>query len=602
MDDQEYRQSAQASAQATSNGAHPLEVTNRGDQHSRHPDPTNSAGASSDGIYEPESDDIQSDEEGIEDNFEPLDAESGRSSRAGSHEVSSNQGERRGPDAPQLSKMARKRQDQAQRGIELDDVGTRKGTIRYVARPAFGSQLEYLHNGTWVKAVYHYRIRGKLLRITDAQGQYEETPDSGASVNDRTAFKAEQKDLEFLDRKHRPEVLFQWEGTNQGPSYGPELMYDNERIVLSFPENHPVKAWRELPLTLSGQCEGLRMEFYRRLNEAITMRDLRARMPKMTSKGERLIVLENSTRCWRDLNDAEVAYVDQGNKGAEFNLKKAGRRMLTPEERQKRVQKEQDRAMNTKKKIGQTITIHPVFEEALSQAVRVPRLGHVDSYHSSVLDAPSPSRAPSQIKDRREEEQEEQRLGPTLPEPGDQGVRKDTDDYEDDGPRKKGKHDPARPIDLSNYPIGQVPRSILMHTGNLRPNHQILGRGGFDYRYQRPASEAEQRKVDEALQITRDNYQFDYGLPPLSPTSTAESYFHQLSELQAESDARWPLQTRPPALDYFTSPWYGSFDAWRSHHLATQRFQRVNPNHRASGGISDRGPSENLEGETLLEK
>ncbi|KAL8684625.1 MAG: hypothetical protein Q9224_006226, partial [Gallowayella concinna] len=475
MEYDRYRQSVQGSVGLTKKGDQPLGDTNTRDQHFENPDPTTDAGnsspessddsslselssvslpetrrlltpsesgASSDGIYEPESDDDYSEEEDIEDNFEPLDSESEPSSRAGSSEVDSDQKSRRDPNGPKLSKLALRIHNGAQRGIELDDskhssvslritqanvesspVGTRKGKIRYVARPPFGQQpggrqLEYSHNGAWIKAVYHYRIRGKLLRIADAQGQYKETPDSGASVCDRTAFKPEQRDLEFLERKNRPEVLFQWESPNQAPHYEPELMYDNGRIVLSYPENHPVKAWRELPLTLSGQCEGLRMEYYRRLNEAITMKDLKARMPKMTSKGENLIykalknpmlanrctrdrmkiaakawnprdgslikercilamipleiqkkiVRENSTRCWRDLSDAEVAYVDQGNKGTEISLKKAGPRMLTPEERQKRINMKQKRATNSKKYNSQNLTVHPVFEGALTKA------------------------------------------------------------------------------------------------------------------------------------------------------------------------------------------------------------------------------------------
>ncbi|KAL8816636.1 MAG: hypothetical protein Q9223_004384 [Gallowayella weberi] len=682
MEDHEYHQSAQASVPATNNGGHPLEDINRGDQHPHNPDPTISAGnfgaepsddstlsdissvslperrrlltpsesgASSDGAYEPEGEDFQSEEEDFEENLEPLDAESGQSPRVDSREVSSNQKFRRGPNAPQLSKLARRIQDRAQRGIELDTVGTRKGTTRYVARLPFGRQLEYDHNGTWVKAVYHYRIRGKLLRITDAQGQYKETPDSGGSMYDRTAFKSEQKDLEFLDRKHRPEVLFQWESSNQAPSYKPELMYDNGRIVLSYPENRPVKAWRELPLTLSGQCEGLRMEFYRRLNEAISMRDLKARMPKVTSKGGNLvykiiknpmlanrcsrdrmkvaakawnpregslvkergilamipfeiqkkIVLENSTRCWRDLSEAEVAYVDQRNRGTEFALKRAGPRLLTPEERQKRVQKEQSRA---KKNMGQNLTVHPVLEEALSKPARVLRLKRIHSRHSSALDTPSTARAPPRLKRVRNEQHGEQRLDHLLPEPRDQSAGKYTRYFEDEGTRKKRKHAPARPSDRPNEQFRQIHGPVPMNTGTLGLDRHILGRRGPDYRLKKPVSEAEQQSVDEALQITRDNYQFHYGLPPLTASSTAESYAFQLSELQADTDASWPLRTPPPALDSFTSPWYGSFDAWRSHYLATQKFHHNNPEHRAGGGFSWHDSSENLEGETLLEE
>lgn len=57
-----------------------------------------------------------------------------------------------------------------------------------------------------------------------------------------------------------------------------EIGYHYGHLVLDI-DDRPVREFKELPLTLSGQCEGLRMEFYRRTNPRISGPDFRARMP-----------------------------------------------------------------------------------------------------------------------------------------------------------------------------------------------------------------------------------------------------------------------------------------------------------------------------------
>ncbi|KAL8675659.1 MAG: hypothetical protein Q9224_007430, partial [Gallowayella concinna] len=262
--------------------------------------------------------------------------------------------------APVLSKQPSKIRDGAEKIIQVDAVGVNKEFTRIN-----NGKLEYLDHGDWKKAVYHYRIRGKLLRIMDGKGRYEDEPERGFSFVDRTAFKVDQQLWHMNERSKRPDCLFLWEDPNQLPKYTPENWYDNGRIVLGS-DGRPLKMWRELPLTISGQCEGLRMEAWRRLNPDIMVRDIVARMPRLTSKGKNLIykdikipalanrctrdrcragikawhprdgsrekerrlmemipleiqkqiVRENSTRCFRDLTDAEIAYIELGNKAA----------------------------------------------------------------------------------------------------------------------------------------------------------------------------------------------------------------------------------------------------------------------------------------------
>lgn len=167
------------------------------------------SGASSDGIYEPSDDgddsDLEDDDYQSEDESDEQVSKSKQSSRPGSSKVGSKERSQRDPKAPQISKLALKKQDRARRGIQLDELGTRTGTVRQLN----GRPLEFCHKGEWRKAVYHYRIRDKLLRMTDVLGKYEEEPEKGIDWTDRTSFKPEHKDLIFHDRDRRPDVLFQ---------------------------------------------------------------------------------------------------------------------------------------------------------------------------------------------------------------------------------------------------------------------------------------------------------------------------------------------------------------------------------------------------------
>ncbi|KAL8713726.1 MAG: hypothetical protein Q9220_002252 [cf. Caloplaca sp. 1 TL-2023] len=101
------------------------------------------------------------------------------------------------------------------------------------------------------------------------------------------AFHPDYKDLNIKAREARPEILYQWTPAAKSTAIdGPPFMYDPdypERILLDV-NNHPVKDWPELPKVLSGQIEGLYMEYWRRINRHITLPDIVARCPMTTSK------------------------------------------------------------------------------------------------------------------------------------------------------------------------------------------------------------------------------------------------------------------------------------------------------------------------------
>ncbi|KAI4246608.1 MAG: hypothetical protein LQ352_006373 [Teloschistes flavicans] len=314
------------------------------------------------------------------------------------------------PDAPKESNLKLKIREAESRGLSVNERGIQMGTIR-----GEGKTLEYFHNGDWIPAIFHEDLREYLLRYTDRLGEYDETPDAGYDVLDRTAFHADAQSWRLGARDQRPDVLFLWDPPDSiGQSYQPELWYHHNRIVLSS-EKLPVKKWRELPLTISGQCEGLRIEAWRRQQPDLTMRDLCARMPRTTCKGEgkvqqvvkgnalanrvardrsrigikpwferlgskkktyRLleimpeavqlrILQSNSTECWRDLTDTELAYVEEGNKGSEESLKKAGARRVSNAAREERLKQVEERAKR-KGKVS-AVKLHTVIEGAIQK-------------------------------------------------------------------------------------------------------------------------------------------------------------------------------------------------------------------------------------------
>ncbi|KAL8777029.1 MAG: hypothetical protein Q9213_008036 [Squamulea squamosa] len=335
------------------------------------------------------------------------------------------EGERRGtlqhdipnrrPHAPPQSKLGLRIQEQRRRGIEVDSNGVRKGKIRCT-----NLGLHYLLDGQLVPAVFHADIRSKLLQMTDRLGSYDEEPVKGADELDRTAFKQGQEHWVLDDRYGRPQVLTYWEKPDSTPDHRPKLWYDCRRLVLDT-DCRPLKLYDELPLTISGQCEGSRseqesylpspidpcftpsriamltqsltglvgsdadnetrlVEAWRRLNSNITMNDIKTRMGWTTSKGIGLVqkpiktpALANrmsSDRCRMGLK-AWTPKEGSSIKGTAASFAKAGHRLLDPQTREK-IQRKKQKAKAKKMIDLSSVTIHEAVQEALSKPGKKP--------------------------------------------------------------------------------------------------------------------------------------------------------------------------------------------------------------------------------------
>ncbi|KAI4181266.1 MAG: hypothetical protein L6R41_006723 [Letrouitia leprolyta] len=467
---------------------------------------------------------------------------------------------------PTSSTIDSKSQVQVVKDFENSRCGVQKVVVRG------NGKLDVLIDGKWIPAVHHHTIRDKLLRLTDKHGKYDVGPSRGADENDRTAFHKDQMHWHFKDRSLRPDLLFTWDDPKDRDINIPGIWYDDGRMVLSA-ENRPLRKYREIPLTLSGQCEGLRLEMIRRLNPSISIWELMARMPLKTVKrsgltehtveistvGNRIalarsrtgmkawsqrlrsdsrthrmlqmipediqreIIRTNSTSCFRDFNPAEIAYIDKAMKDTETSAQETSLGKLAehvPGER------EADEQLPANDKTGHNLLIHQVVAEALERATPVPKTQHVPRSVSSAKTTSS--------------------MSPHYP--------------RSKGGQSKRAASPSKMMSSKRHKALEAGK--LNQPGKVAERHNGSPSGGKaqgnqsgtdktyvgpDYRHKKPATALEIRLIQWALKISRDDFTRLTGNPPV-PTDRTESYSWQYSQLQAALSEHMGLGSQTPLL------------------------------------------------------
>ena len=274
--------------------------------------------------------------------------------------------------------------------------GKEKGQVRRER----GTGLLWLNgNGDWIGAVFHNDIRGPLLRQASENGRhaYDHPRQQGVEEYDRTAFLESQRHWDG-DRQQwsqiKDNILNRLEKTDhEDPDYEVPHMYYEGRIVLDL-DNHPVRAFTDIPLVLSSQIEGWLMEAIQRIDSRIERGDFRARMPATyKTRGGKEVVLSglsalgnrqsrfraryglttwkerdgskvinkyikskltaenlanNTTKDLQELSKAEQEEARSANKGKFLN--RAGTRLLTDEERKRREEKRKQSQENKLKR------------------------------------------------------------------------------------------------------------------------------------------------------------------------------------------------------------------------------------------------------------
>ncbi|MCJ1478669.1 hypothetical protein MMC13_007350 [Lambiella insularis] len=153
------------------------------------------------------------------------------------------------------------------------------GRIRPGQGPRGGIEWFNPATGTWHPAVYHDDIRDVLIAQQAALGRYRHARDQGPMPNDITAYKPEHEDW-GKKRAHWPPILFQYERTPVDLIRPRAGIWIHEGAVVLDIVNDPVLAYTDLPLTISSAESGIFLEAYFRLNQRITYKDVRARMPQ----------------------------------------------------------------------------------------------------------------------------------------------------------------------------------------------------------------------------------------------------------------------------------------------------------------------------------
>ncbi|KAL9029605.1 MAG: hypothetical protein Q9196_002179 [Gyalolechia fulgens] len=248
-------------------------------------------------------------------------------------------------------------------------------------------------------------------------------------------------------RNGRPDILYEWEHDKQKPAArDPGYMHDaTDGKVLLDVNNHPIKDWPELPTTISGQVEGMWIEYWRRLNPQISLPDIVARCPKTTQKhasskvhklsiaafGNRMrrhrvllgtraweeregsreianrlkelmpnrvlaqIASRNSTKTWRDLTNDEVDMVLSVNKGQGSAPARAGVKKLEGKEKDQR-----DKAAKAKtaciqrRMAGEKQREDEEYEAVLAQGGADPGIWHPISTNGYQIQEPAANAPP----------------------------------------------------------------------------------------------------------------------------------------------------------------------------------------------------------------
>ncbi|KAL9628197.1 MAG: hypothetical protein Q9204_006044, partial [Flavoplaca sp. TL-2023a] len=233
-------------------------------------------------------------------------------------------------------------------------------------------------SGTRTPAVYHSDIRADLVAQASPH-LYTHLPASGVDNLDVTTYYEPHRDWGFDDRKDRPEACFEWLRRGDPTIQKPDFMKHRDFIVIDHFTDLPI---RDLPMPscISTEIEGGRMEAMIRMHghQIITKEAIRARMPKIPREDARKmintlgmrvakfrsvaglpssnpkggssakkfalvqcipiqtmeqILIENSTRSFRDLNEKETSYIKAATQGSK--PEKAGSRETTSEKRTK---------------------------------------------------------------------------------------------------------------------------------------------------------------------------------------------------------------------------------------------------------------------------
>ncbi|KAI4165669.1 MAG: hypothetical protein LQ342_000611 [Letrouitia transgressa] len=519
---------------------------------------------------------------------------------------------------PWISNRQQKKLNKEEQGIKLAKDHRAKGVTRWTRFDGF----QILLNDVWYQATRHEWHRVRILAEAAREGQYLYEPARGAHELDQTAFHPPDRELDVVVRERRPAILHQWHPIGETPAFKhPGFMNIENAIVIDYADQ-PIRNWPELPKAISGQCEGLRMEYWRRVNRHITVNDIRARMPKMTSgrtdlkfrelaassfgnrmdrgrakgacvawnrregtlvkEGQMLKLMPsdvrrraletNSTAHWRDLNNQEVKQVLEANKGKLSSMNRASWRALSPTTR---AQREAAALALKARKWDTNVSATTDDTEMVSRLASESTLGR-QSNASRDHHTNSPRNASASDGNLNSSHL----LSPRLERPESQIPKRQTRESIEalkslphcslePTVEVDGESDPEN-IDIAVSKPEVTNRQHLLvakqepRKGKMPPDfmdRSTRKHYGVDFRSRAPANSQEIVILDEALELTRLHFHSLLPDRPIPKTDTSQCYMYQYQQLQIGIDEFHSFPSTPD-LDIL-KPWYEKLGNWK---------------------------------------
>lgn len=151
-------------------------------------------------------------------------------------------------------------------------------------------------DGKLQRAINHEHIRSQLLQQAEASHSWVHPQPDGHAPDDRTApvaYPPDQLGWGFHDRSCYPPINFVLHQQDyRHPNYEVGYLQFNGLLVLDL-EDKPVKGFHHIPLTVSSRIPGGHIEALLRLDDRATYADIRARMPP------RVMSIINGQSTWR---------------------------------------------------------------------------------------------------------------------------------------------------------------------------------------------------------------------------------------------------------------------------------------------------------------
>ena len=361
----------------------------------------------------------------------------------------------------------------------------------------------------------------------------------------------------------------------ENPSYEVPWMYDEGCVVLDL-NNHPVKAYRDIPLTLSSKVEAALMEAIRRTDPRISMIDFWARLsvhlflapsqqvliryrPEECGKGGILTpnALDGRISRWRWENAVTAFTVRKGTEAYNDNIWKR----MSPAARRENSTRELSKF--SKAQLNEARKKNSGKHSANAGGWALSKEGQLPSY-ASEQDRPTHTAPYGDVT-----------LDPSLNSSAADHPYGPPDSYSGTHDiRSAGNASSTLPMPVVHQGTTESPYwdfdpqiAPVFNTWPTNPNNAPAGiyLPEVDYRNVQPQNDEEINEIQIALSSTRSSYS-QYFIGECPPTTRHQSYSYQVSELRSSFAQRWMSlgidDFEMPSLQAFEEPWKNGFKDW----------------------------------------